>query len=191
MRPRQAAHTQERRPEAPAERPIRIVIADDQAATRAGLRLVLERDGFAVCAEASDARTAVEEALRTRPDLCLLDLDMPGGGIAVTAEITARVPTTAVVIFGASARDADLFDALRCGASGYLFKDTAPDRLPAALRGVVHGEAAIPRRLAARLVEEFRERGRHRRVLIAGERGPELTNREWEVLELLRQRCST
>ena len=70
-------------------------------------------------------------------------------------------------------------------------KDTEPERLPLALRGVLAGEAAIPRTLAARLIEEFRERGRRRKLPLLGRRGVEVTSREWEVLDLMRQGAST
>jgi DNA-binding NarL/FixJ family response regulator len=87
--------------------------------------------------------------------------------------------------------DADLFDALRAGALGYLLKDTDPDRLPYALKGVLEGEAALPRALVARVIDEFRERGRRRRLPLAKQRGVELTGREWEVLELMREDLTT
>jgi DNA-binding NarL/FixJ family response regulator len=85
----------------------------------------------------------------------------------------------------------DLFDALRAGASGYLLKDADPTRLPHALRGVLDGEAALPRTLTARLIEEFRERGRRRRLRLGRRRTVELTPREWDVLELLNERRTT
>jgi DNA-binding NarL/FixJ family response regulator len=89
-----------------------------------------------------------------------------------------------------SESDADLFDGLRAGASGFLLMDTDPRRLPYALRGVLDGEAAIPRRLVARLVEEFRSQGR-RRLVAHGAGRAELTSREWEVLELVRDGLTT
>lgn len=144
-----------------------------------------------VAAEAGDATAAVAAALRERPDICLLDVRMPGGGIRATIGIVAAVPDTTVVIYTASQTDADLFDALRAGASGYLLKDTDPARLPLALLGVLRGEAALPRTLVARLIEEFRERERRRRLPLRGRRGVDLTSREWEVLELMRQGLTT
>jgi DNA-binding NarL/FixJ family response regulator len=89
-----------------------------------------------------------------------------------------------------SESDADLFDGLRAGASGFLLMDTDPRRLPYALRGVLAGEAAIPRRLVARLVEEFRSQGR-RRLVAHGAGRAELTSREWQVLELMRDGLTT
>jgi DNA-binding NarL/FixJ family response regulator len=169
----------------------RIVIADDHPAERAGVRMVLEPHGFDVCAEAADAASAVEAVLRERPDVCLLDVDMPGSGIAAAAEISAKRPETAVVMLTVSANEDDLFDALRAGAAGYLLKETNPERLPHALRGVMEGEAALSRALVARVIEEFRERGQRRRVPLAHRRAVDLTSREWEVLELLRHGLST
>jgi DNA-binding NarL/FixJ family response regulator len=171
--------------------PIRVLIADDHPPTRAGVRLALERDTFTVCAEAADGPTAVEAARRERPDVCLLDINMPGDGIKAAEQISHELPETAVVMLTVSRSDADLFDALRAGASGYLLKDIDPARLPLALRGVLEGEAALPRRLVALLIEEFRERQRRRRIPLVGRRSVELTDREWEVLELMRQGLST
>jgi DNA-binding NarL/FixJ family response regulator len=133
----------------------------------------------------------VAAARRERPDICLLDVRMPGGGIRATIEIVSAVPDTTVVIYTVSQTDADLFDALRAGASGYLLKYTDPARLPIALQGVLRGEAALPRTLVARLIEEFRQRERRRRLPLRGRRGVDLTSREWEVLELMRQGLTT
>jgi DNA-binding NarL/FixJ family response regulator len=167
----------------------RVLLADDHAPTRDDIRRTLESDGrFEVCATVSDAAEAVEAAARERPDLCLLDIRMPGSGIAAAWEITARLPATKVVMLTVSRDDDDLFAALRAGASGYLLKDTDPARLAPALQDVLAGEAAIPRSLVARLVGEFRDRGPRRRAVLASE---PLTSREWEVLELLRREHST
>jgi DNA-binding NarL/FixJ family response regulator len=168
-----------------------VLIADDHPPTRAGIRSSLEQDGFVVCAEVADGPSAVEAAIRERPDLCLLDIHMPGNGISAAKEISARVPETAVVVLTVSRNDDDVFDALRAGASGYLLKDMDATRLPIALKGVLKGEAALPRTLVARLVDEFRDRGRKRRVPILAERGARLTTREWEVLELMRSGLTT
>ena len=129
--------------------------------------------------------------MRLRPGLCLLDIRMPGGGIAAAWEITARLPETKVVMLTVSRDDDDLFAALRAGASGYLLKDLEPDRLADALEEVLTGDAAIPGALVARLVSEFRERGPRRRAVLTGAPDGHLTSREWEVLELLRERRST
>ncbi len=155
------------------------------------MKAALERAGFQVVAEESDAFGAVTAAEREEPDVVLLDIHMPGNGISAAADITHALPDVAVVMLTVSRDDNDLFDALRAGALGYLLKDTDPDRLPYALRGVLAGEAALPRALVARVVDEFRERGRRRRLPLAKQKGVELTSREWEVLELMREDLTT
>ena len=170
---------------------IRVLIADDHPPARAGVRMALERGGFIVCAEAPDGTTAVAAARRERPDVCLLDIHMPGDGIRAAETIARELPDTAVVMLTVSRSDADLFDALRAGACGYLLKDIDPARLPHALYGVLEGEAALPRRLVSLLIEEFRERRRRRRIPLGGRRSVELTDREWEVLDLMRDGLST
>jgi DNA-binding NarL/FixJ family response regulator len=169
----------------------RVLIADDHVAARAGVRMALEGTGFEICAEAADGPSAVEAAIRERPDVCLLDVHMPGGdGIEAAAVIAARLPGTAIVMLTVSADEDDLFAAIKAGAAGYLLKDVDPARLSAALEGVLAGEAAIPRRLVSRIVEELSER-RRRRVPLLTSGGAELTDREWEILELLRDGAST
>jgi DNA-binding NarL/FixJ family response regulator len=170
---------------------IRVLIADDHAPTRADLREAVEQDDrFVVVAEAADGAGAVEAALRERPDLCLLDIRMPGSGIAVTREVTTRLPDTKVVMITVSIDDQDLLNALRAGAVGYLLKDSNLDRLPEALVDALNGGAAIPRRLVARVIDEFRDHGPRRRAVVT-ERGYDLTSREWEVLGLIRRGLST
>lgn len=171
-------------------KPICIVIADDHPSHRAGVRAALDGHGFEIAAEVGTAPAAVEAALEHRPDVVLLDIRMPGNGIAAAAEISSQLPNTAVVMLTVSQNDDDLFAALRAGAVGYLLKDTDPERLPMALTGVLQGEGALPRTLVARVVEEFRGRGK-RRLTLSGERKVELTPREWEVLEGLRDGRST
>jgi DNA-binding NarL/FixJ family response regulator len=172
-------------------RRIRVVIADDHPTALAGIRESVEDGGFEVCGEAAEARAAVGLALRERPDLCLLDVHMPGDGIRAAREITEALPECAVVMMSISRDDEDLFASLRAGAAGYLLKDTDPARLPHALRGVLAGEAAVPRELVARLIDEFRTRGQRRRVPLPGRRGLELSGREWEVLDLMAEGLST
>jgi DNA-binding NarL/FixJ family response regulator len=170
---------------------ITVLLADDHAAVRAGIRLALAGEGFNVVAEAADGPEAVALAVQAKPDIALLDVNMPGSGIKAAEEIVAALPTTTVVMLTVSRNDDDLFAALRAGASGYLLKDTDPSRLPFALRGVLEGEAALPRGLVARLIEEFRTRGKRRRLPLMRQRGVELTEREWEVLEFLHDGLST
>jgi DNA-binding NarL/FixJ family response regulator len=167
------------------------VLADDHAATRLGVRLALEEAGFQVVAEAADAQGAVEAALEHRPDLCLIDVYMPGQGVAAAAELTEVLPDTPVVMLSVSDSDDDLFEALRAGACGYLLKDTDPKRLPLALAAVLNGEAPLPRVLTARLITEFRRRGKERRIPDADGDLITLSERESEVLELLRTELTT
>jgi len=171
--------------------PISVLVADDHPPARAYVRTALESDGFEICAEVGDASAAVAAALVQRPDVCLLDIRMPGNGVAAAAEIASRLPETSVVMFTVSRDDSDLFDALRAGASGYLLKDIDPERLGPALRAVLDGEAALPGSLVARLIDEFRDRSPRRRLPLFRQRGVELTSREWEVLELLRRGLTT
>jgi DNA-binding NarL/FixJ family response regulator len=168
-----------------------VLVADDHPPTRAGVRLALENGGFSVCAEVGDAAAAVEAAVRFRPSICLLDIHMPGSGIAAADEIGMRVPEAAVVMLTVSQEDEDLFDALEAGAIGYLLKDTSPLRLPEALRAVLRGEAALPPHLVTKVVSEFRQRRRRRRVSLPGRKPVDLTDREREVLAMMRDGLTT
>lgn len=172
--------------------PIRVLLADDHAPTRADVREAIETDpDLLVCAEAGDAPGAVEAALREQPDVCLLDVHMPGSGVAAVWEISARCPQTKIVMLTISTEEIDLFGALRAGADGYLLKDMDPARIPNAIRDAVEGKAGLPRALASRMIEEFRDTApRWRSVSALG--GPaRLTSREWEIVALLRRGLST
>ena len=171
--------------------PLTVLVADDHAPTRAGVRDALAGRGFSIVAEVARADAAVETAIRLQPDVCVLDVHMPGGGVAAAARISEQVPRTAVVMLTVSRSDEDLFASLRAGASGYLMKDMDPERLSAALHGVLSGEAALPRTLVARVVNEFRVAERRPSLPLVSRRGARLTSREWEVLELLREQLST
>jgi two-component system nitrate/nitrite response regulator NarL len=171
--------------------PLTVLVADDHAPTRAGVRGALAEDGFVVVAEAPNADAAVDGALRERPDVCVLDIEMPGSGIVAAARISEQLPATAVVMLTVSRDDEHLFASLRAGAIGYLLKDMDPSRLGAALRGVLGGEAALPRTLVARLIGEFRSVERRPSLPFVRERGAKLTPREWEVLQLLRDGMTT
>jgi DNA-binding NarL/FixJ family response regulator len=171
---------------------IRVLLADDHEPTRKDVRAALEADdGIEICAEASDAPGAVEAALREQPDVCLLDVHMPGGGIAAVWEIAARCPATRIVMLTISSEDTDLFGALRAGADGYLLKDMASARIPFALRDVLDGRAALPRALTARILEEFRDTAPRWRSVDLGNSAERLTSREWEVVALLRRGMTT
>ena len=170
---------------------IRVVLADDHPSVRAGVRSSLEADGFEVVAEVGDAAGAVEATRLHEPDLVLLDINMPGSGLRAARAISEDHPETAIVMLTVSRDDDDLFQALRAGAAGYLLKDTDPDRLPIALRGVLNGEAALPRSLVARVIGEFQGRGRRRLALPKRAVGAALTAKEWEVLELMHDGATT
>ena len=168
----------------------RVLIADDHAATRLGVRMALEADGCAVCAEAANAGEAVRAAVAEQPDICLVDLGMPGDGLRAVAGIAAALPETPVLVLTVSRSGDDLLDSLRAGASGYLLKDMDPAQLAGSVRATLEGEAPLPGFMAARLIEEFRFRGAHHSIVVKNRR-VDLTPREWEVLELLSDGLST
>jgi len=174
-------------------KPLRVLIADDHAPTRDDVRRVLEADGrFEVCAAVGHAAAAVQAAVREWPDICLLDIRMPGSGLAAAWEIAGRLPEAKLVMLTVSDEDTDLFAALRAGAAGYLLKTMSLNRLPDALCGACSGEAAMPRTLVAHVLESFHGREpRWRQVLATTGPQRRLTSREWEVLELLAQGRST
>jgi DNA-binding NarL/FixJ family response regulator len=165
-----------------------VLLADDHVPTRTGVRLALEAADLRVVAEVATAHGAVTEALRLRPDVCLLAIHLPGGGIEATKRIRDALPKIKIVMLTGSERDEDLFGSLRAGADGYLMASTSFGRLPHAIRGVVSGEAALPRQMTARLIREYRDRGRRPvpKLAVMG-RTIELTVREFEVLERLRK----
>jgi|SRR5206468_486528 len=170
--------------------PIRILIAADHVPTRVGLRLALEHD--AVCTEAADSESAVAAAVRDRPDVCLLDFDAPGRGLRAVTEIVARVPGVLCIVLTSRVEEEEFLAAMRAGASGYLPDGLDPSRLPFVVAGVMRGEAAVPRHFVARLIDELRGRARTRRNLtLSPELSVELTSREWEAVELLRQGLPT
>jgi DNA-binding NarL/FixJ family response regulator len=175
------------------DRPRRVLIADDHAPTREDVRRALEHDErFRVCAVVADAAEAVSAAVRERPHICLLDIRMPGSGVAAAWEIAARLPQVKIVMLTVSEEDSDLFGALRAGADGFLLKTMSLHRLPATLDGVCSGEAAMPRALVARVLERFQGREPRWRSPVAYEPSEQrLTSREWEVLELLAHGRST
>jgi DNA-binding NarL/FixJ family response regulator len=172
--------------------PSRVLVADDHAPTREDVRAAVEADPrFTVVAVAGDAADAIAAAVRERPDLALLDMRMPGSGAAAAWEITARLPATRAVMLTVSRSDEDLFAALRAGASGYLLKDMPFDSIGDELAGVLQGRVAMPPALVARLVEEFRDSAPRRRALLGQGTGAQLTSREWQVLDFLRQGLPT
>jgi DNA-binding NarL/FixJ family response regulator len=173
-----------------SEQPIRVVMADDHARMRTRIREALEAGGCVVVGEGVSAEEAIALAMEQRPDVALLDIHMPGNGITAAREIARSLPGTAVVMLTASAEDADLFDSLRAGASGYLLKDTDPAVLVDELRSALAGEAAMSRRLVSRIMEEFRSPATPR-FTRRSRASARLSAREWEVMELLGEGLST
>lgn len=170
--------------------PLTVLVADDHVWVRAGLVAILRGNGFAVVTECPDAPSAVAAAVEHRPDVCLLDVSMPGDGISAVEEIARRVPTTRIVMVTVSTEEADLLAALRAGAHGYLLKDSVAECLADTIRGVIRGEAALSRAMAARVVREFGPPGRSRLSSKRGALAP-LTDRERAVLELTGQGLAT
>jgi two-component system NarL family response regulator len=172
---------------------VTVLVADDHEPTRADIRGALGRDErFVVCGEAGNAAAAVALSLERRPDVCLLDVRMPGGGLAALWEIASRLPDTKVVMLTVSEEDEDLFAALRAGAHGYLLKTMSVRRLADALYDVHLGKPAIPRALVARMMQEFRGTDPRRRSLAGThELQSRLTSREWQVLDLLGRDLTT
>lgn len=171
--------------------PASVLIADGQPATRLGIRIALQRDGLWVVAEEGDARRAVATACARGVDVCLLDVGLPGGGIAAAAEIASSLPHTLVIMLAATSSEDDLLAALRAGAVGYLPKDIGPVPLARAVNGALRGEAPLPRRLAARVVEELHARGGQRRVQASDGELVTLSPRESLVLQMLRRGLTT
>ena len=163
---------------------MRILIADDHALFRDGLSSLLESHGEEVVGEARNGREAVELARREQPDVVLMDLTMPEmDGLTATRILSAELPQVKVVVLTASEQDADLFEAIKSGAQGFLPKDLEAEQLFELLAGVARGEPALTPGLARKLLAEFARPAAPRES-----RPPEaLTEREREVLELLVQ----
>lgn len=166
----------------------RVLIAADHDATRQGMRLALS--GAVDTSEVSDADAAVAMALRDRPDVCVVDFSPSERGIHAAAEIVSKLPGATVVVMTDRIDEDEFLDAVRAGATGYVSQRIDPARLPAVIHSVMRGEAAVPRSLVTRLIEELRGRERQRQITLDGRR-IELTTREWQVIEALRNGLST
>jgi DNA-binding NarL/FixJ family response regulator len=155
---------------------IRLLIADDHPVVRDGLRGMLASEAdFEVVGEATSGAEAVELAERQRPDVVLMDLQMPGvDGATATAEIAKRFPETRVLVLTTYDTDADILRAVEAGATGYLLKDAPKERLFPAIRSAARGETVLAPAVATRLVHRMR---------VPAEEA--LTSREIEVLELV------
>ena len=164
---------------------IAIVLADEHSLVRGAIRAVLSNEpDLRVVAEAGDAMQAVVEVERTRPDIALLDADIPNGdGIRATAEIARRAPACRVIIMSAAEDEDVLFEAVCAGAMGYVAKSSPLADLIAAARAVHRGEAPIPPRLVPRLLRRLVRREQHREDV--SRRFADLTRREREVLVLV------
>jgi DNA-binding NarL/FixJ family response regulator len=169
----------------------RVLIAESDSATRTGIRLALEGAGIEVCGEVEGTAELVDAVARFEPDVCLVDVSLAGGGMSAAAEICVREPTPAVVILADALDEEEFLLAMRIGAVGYLPMSISGARLPAVVRAVLVGELAIPRGLVPMLIHRLRERGTRRHVRVPHRRAVDLTSREWEVLDLMRDGLST
>ncbi|GAA3864912.1 response regulator transcription factor [Saccharothrix violaceirubra] len=165
----------------------RVLIADDQALIRAGLvALITATPGFAVVGEAADGQEAVALAEATRPDVILMDIRMPVlDGIAATRRILAAAadPVPRVIVLTTFDLPEYVYTALGEGASGFLLKDTPPERIVSAVRAIAAGDVLLAPTITRRLVETYAEH--HRAAATARHRLSDLTARETEILRLV------
>jgi DNA-binding NarL/FixJ family response regulator len=163
-----------------ADAPIRVLVADDHAVVREGLRTFLSlQDGIEVCGEAADGEAAVREAELRRPDVILMDLVMPRlDGVGAMRELRRRLPACRVIVLTSYAQDDRLLPAIRAGAAGYLLKDAEPREIARAVYAAHAGEALLDPMIAARLVAAIAQPA-------DGRPAQRLTPREREVLGLI------
>jgi DNA-binding NarL/FixJ family response regulator len=161
----------------------RIMVVDDHHLFRMGLAQLLRRAGFDVVAEAASAEAALRAVVEHRPAVVLMDMNLPGmSGIDATRQVRSTAPDTAVLMVTVVADDAEVNEAMVAGAAGYVLKDAAEEELVAAVRYVADGHAYVSPKVAATLVRRLREAGP---TTPRPEDGPELSDRELEVLRLL------
>lgn len=166
--------------------PVRVIVVDDQTLVRAGICQALNSPGIEVVAEAASAEEALEVALVLRPDVVLLDIDLPGmSGVHLVRQLAPRLPHTRIVMLTVSATDQDSFEAFRYGASGYLTKNVTPEGLRRAVLSAHAGDLAMPRRMAARLVRRLVAASRHGSTSTKSMELATLSAREEQVLAAL------
>ncbi len=160
---------------------MRFLVADDHSLFRDGIISLLEAAGFDVVGQAGDGQAAVEAVLRLRPDVVLLDIDMPRmNGLEALHLIKENVPETQVVMLTVSKEDSNLLEAVKSGAQGYLLKDLNASQFLSMLEGLQRGEAAMTRQTIARLMRELTEP-----ISPQTEAAQSLTEREIELLRLV------
>ena len=164
--------------------PVRVAIVDDQGLVRFGLRKILDQeDGVEVVGEAVDGAAAVELAARTRPDVMLMDIRMPGlDGIEATRRVVAANPATRVLMLTTFGLDSYVYESLRAGASGFMLKDAPPEEIVGAVRIVSSGEAMLAPAVTRQVIDEFARMPRPR---VRTDAPAGLTAREREVFTLL------
>ena len=169
-----------------AESSVRVLIVDDHAIVRKGIRALLsEADGLEVVGEADNGQEAVLRAQETHPDVILMDLLMPGmDGIEATRQITSHQPKARILVLTSFAADNKVFPAIKAGAAGYLLKDSSPEELVRAIRQVHRGEPSLHPTIARKLLQEI---ARPAELQPAPEA---LTDREMTVLRLIAQGLS-
>ena len=173
------------KPESQGE-PIRVLIVDDHALFRRGLQMVLEgEEDIDVVGEASDGAEAVKKAEDATPDVVLMDVRMPKrSGIEATRVIKDTLPSTRILMLTISDEEADLYEAIKAGASGYLLKEISIDEVANAVRQVNQGQSLISPSMASKLLSEFATMVK-RRDERSQMPGPRLTERELQVLQLV------
>jgi NarL family two-component system response regulator LiaR len=169
---------------------LRVIVAEDDPFARRIVKEALQSAGMTVVAEAENGRQAIDLALQHRPDAILMDVVMPGvDGLAATRHIVNEMPNQVIILVSCGEDEAIGLASLRAGAAGYLSKDLDVEALPRTVAGAVNGEAAISRRLVMRLVERLRGVTGRSYVSQPGRR--RLTQREWDVIDLLAEGEST
>ncbi len=162
------------------------MLVDDHAFVRAAIVQALEGPDLEVVAQASSAEEALDRALAVRPDVLLVDIDLPGAsGLHLLRDLAPRLPETRIVLLTVSTDQRDVTEAMRLGAAGYLTKDMNPDALSRAVRAVLQGDLAMPRRLAAATMRELADAARRRPGEGRTGGGSALTAREEEILRML------